>query len=122
MKAYKLLRLRKNGTLGSLYINRRAIIPMGKWMLADCIPTKGYAERPGWYCCERPEAPHLSMKGRLWCEVEISGWYKFPRPKSQGGIWYIATYMKVKNILGTHLPTWCLEYVPVDARKKRGKK
>ena len=122
MIVYKLLRLRRNGTLGSLYINRRAIIPIGEWIEAVSYPTKGYALRPGWHCCERPEAPHLSMKGRVWCKVEILGAYKFPRPKSQGGIWFIATKMKVVNILGPQLPVWCNEYVPVDARKKRGKK
>jgi hypothetical protein len=121
VKAYKLLRLRKNGTLGSLYINRRAIIPLNQWIRAEKHPTKGYAVRPGWHCCERPVAPHLSMKGRVWAEVEIKNWYEFSRPKSQGGVWYIVDMMKVIRILGPQLPAWCSYYVPVDA-KKRGKK
>jgi len=49
MKAYKLLKLRKDGSLGPLFINRKQKIPIGKWLTAECHPTKGYALRPGWH-------------------------------------------------------------------------
>lgn len=119
MIAYKLLRRRKNGTLGSLYINQKGIIPIGIWSVAESYPTKGYALRPGWHCCKEPNAPHLSMKGRVWCEVEIKDFYSFPRPKAQGGIWFIAKAMKVVRVLDETivLPTWCASYTPVDARR-----
>ena len=58
-------------------------------------PTKGYAHRPGWHCGRTPLAPHLSLKGRTWFEVEIEDFYRSPRPKHQGGEWLIAKRMKV---------------------------
>lgn len=97
MLAYKLLRKRKNGTLGPLFINRRQIIPIGEWLQAENHPTKGYAIRPGWHTTSKPEAPHLSMKGRVWMKVEISNYEKMIRPQSQGGIWWLAKQMKVLN-------------------------
>jgi len=95
MKAYKLLKKRKNGTLGPLFINRRQVIPLGEWLQAEEHPTKGYAFRPGWHVTPKPEAPHLSMKGRVWCEVEVEDWTILSRPASQGGAWLIAQRMKV---------------------------
>lgn len=93
--AYKLLRERKRGDLGPLFINCKQIIPIGEWVEAECHPTKGFAVRPGWHCSISPEAPHLSMKDRAWYEVEISDFYEFKRPERQGGMWFIANNMKV---------------------------
>jgi len=93
--AFKLLRLRKDGTLGSLFINRKQIIPVGVWLRAEYHPTKGYAVRPGWHAAPRPEAPHLGTKGRVWMRVEVADFEELPRPKSQGGTWLIAQWMRV---------------------------
>ena len=95
MVVYKLLKVRKDGSIGPLFINRRQRIPIGEWLEAENHPTKGYAERPGWHTTNSPNAPHLSMKGRTWFEVEIDDYYEFPRPGNQGGMWYIANKMKV---------------------------
>lgn len=95
MIAYKLLRKRKNGTLGPLFINRRQIIPIEEWLQAESHPTKGYAVRPGWHTTSKPEAPHLSMRDRVWMKVEIDDYKKIVRPKSQGGVWWLANQMKV---------------------------
>ncbi len=95
MKACKLVRKRKDGSIGSLFINRRAKLPFGKWLQAEDHPTKGYAHRPGWHCTFRPEAPHLSMKGRVWVEVEVEDYTVCKRPVSQGGEWLLAQRMKV---------------------------
>ena len=48
-KAYKLFIKRKDGTIGPLFIGRKQRIPMGVWLEAEDIPTKGYAHRPGWH-------------------------------------------------------------------------
>lgn len=94
--AYKLLKLRKNGTLGSLFINRRQAIPVNVWLQAENHPTPGYAVRPGWHVMEEPKAPHLSMTDRrVWMEVEIRNYKILRRPKAQGGTWWIAEWMKV---------------------------
>ena len=94
-KAYKLLRVRRDGTLGPLFINRRQVIPMGEWLEAEDHPTPGYARRPGWHVAPRPHAPHLSTKGRVWMEVKVSGCRNLPRPASQGGLWWLAERMMV---------------------------
>jgi hypothetical protein len=95
MRAYKLMRLRKNGTLGSLFINRREVYPIGKWMDAEYIPTKGFAKRAGWHCTLRKYAPHLSTKGRVWVEVEVEDFTPYLRPESQGGAWILAQKMRI---------------------------
>lgn len=99
MKAYKLVRRRKDNSLGPLFINSRLRIPIGEWMEAEDHPTKGYAHRPGWHCCLKPIAPHLTTKGRVWIEVEIQDYKKYNRPESQGGTWVLANRMKVVKVL-----------------------
>jgi len=93
--AYKLLNLRKDGTFGPLFINRKQIIPLNVWLKAEDHPTKGYAHRPGWHVAPRPEAPHLSTKGRIWMRVKIRGFVELKRPESQGGTWWLAEWMMV---------------------------
>lgn len=100
MIAYKLMRLRKDGTLGSLFINRKEIYPEDKWLVAENYPTKGYAPRYGWHCCLKPEAPHLKLKSdRTWVKVEVEEIEFYDRPESQGGMWILAKYMKILKIL-----------------------
>lgn len=93
--AYKLLKVRKAGTLGPLFINRRQIIPLNVWLRAENHPTPGYAVRPGWHVMGEPKAPHLSMKGRKWMKVEIKDYKALRRPKTQGGTWWLAEWIKV---------------------------
>jgi len=97
--AYKLVRKRKDGSLGPLFINCRQRLETGKWMQAECYPTKGYAVRKGWHCTSTPRAPHLSSKGRVWVEVRILDFEELRRPESQGGLWYIADKMKVVRVI-----------------------
>ena len=99
MIAYKLVRKLKDGTIASLFINKRYRMEYNKWLKAECYPTKGFAVRPGWHCTHKPEAPHLSDKDRCWIEVEIKDYTEFMRPENQGGMWYLANYMKVRKIL-----------------------
>lgn len=95
MIAYKLFRVRKNGTLGSLFINRKAVLEPGVWLEAETYPTRGYALATGWHCCTRPGAPHLSTNGRQWWLVEIEDVASRLRPASQGGMWYVARKMRI---------------------------
>jgi len=95
MRAYKLVRQMKDGSLSSLFIGKRNRLPVGKWLQAECLPTKGYAVRAGWHCTHKPQAPHLTMNGRAWVEVEIEEYEEFPRPEQQGGMWYIAQRMRI---------------------------
>lgn len=95
MIAYKLLRVRADGTLGPLFINRRQRIPLGVRLPAEDVPTPGYAHRPGWHACAEPRAPHLSTRGRAWFRVEIEDVTTHDRPERQGGRWYTARRMTV---------------------------
>jgi hypothetical protein len=92
--------MRKNGTLGSLFINKKAVVPVNVWILAKDCKSPGYAHRPGWHVLARPVAPHLSKKGRVWASVTIMDYRPFKRPSSQGGLWYLANKMKVNKVLG----------------------
>jgi hypothetical protein len=95
MRAYKLLRRRRNGTLGPLFINRRKVVVPGVWYDAEAHRTKGYSFRPGWHCAPTPHAPHLSQEGRVWCEVLIEDYTLLVRPQFQGGAWLLANRMCV---------------------------
>jgi hypothetical protein len=100
MKAYKLFRKRKDGTLGPLFINRTQVVPLGEWLPAMCHPTKGFAYRPGWHCAVEPKADHLktdlaSGEKRVWCEVRVINYQEYKRPAIQGGTWILANHMKV---------------------------
>jgi hypothetical protein len=100
MKAYKLFRIRKNGTIGPLFINRKQIVPVNKWIDAEFHPTKGFKQRKGWHCTPKPFAPHLkeNLKDgthRVWFEVEINDYEELMKPESQGGLWYLAQKIKI---------------------------
>lgn len=95
LRAYKLMRVRKDGTLGPLFIDARLRIPIGKWLRSKNVPTKGFAVRPGWHCVAKPYAPHLTEKGRCWFAIEITDYKEMMRPKSQGDLWYTAKRMRV---------------------------
>jgi hypothetical protein len=97
MIAYKLFRVLKNGEIASLFINKRERYKIGEWMDARNIPTKGYSPRFGWHSCNKPIAPHLSVKGRAWFKVSILNYVSIKRPKSQGGKWYLSSKIKILN-------------------------
>jgi len=95
LKAYKLIRKLKDGTLSPLFINKKSRILFDVWLEAEAHPTKGFAFRKGFHCTLKPEAPHLSTKDRVWVEVEVEDFEYFKRPESQGGVWVLAQKMKV---------------------------
>lgn len=97
MKAYKLFRKMKDGSIAPLFINKKQRIPKGVWLNAESHPTKGFAFRKGWHCTLKPIAPHLSKNNRVWAEVEIEDFEYYNRPESQGGTWVLAQKMRVLN-------------------------
>ena len=82
---YKLLEMNERGEIFPLFIGKNKETPIGKWIPAENLPTKGYSERPGWHCSQStPDAPWLrgydgSKLGpyksrfkngkRVWCEI-----------------------------------------------------
>lgn len=95
MKAYKLIRKLKDGSLSPLFINKKSRIPIGEWLEAESHPTKGFAFRKGWHCTLTPKAPHLVETNRVWVEVEVDEIEYYNRPESQGGTWVLAQKMKI---------------------------
>ena len=95
MIAYKLLRVRKDGTLGSLFIDRGGVLEPGTWLWAETHPTKGYTIRTGWHCLSKPHAPHLTEHGRQWYRVHIREHKRIEKPASQGGTWFLARQIKI---------------------------
>lgn len=98
MIAYKLFRKLKSGEITSLFINKTVRLPYNTWLEAEYHPTKGYKERPYWHCCEKPIAPHLTTKGRIWLKVEMEEFTEFNRPEYQGGKWFLAKRIKIIQI------------------------
>lgn len=96
-RAYKLFRI-KSGRLYPLFIDKGTATPVGVWLRAKHVPTKGYADRPGWHCGVLPTAPHLLQKNgklakdRVWAEVEIGDdvdWQAFLPPKGNRGLKFV---------------------------------
>lgn len=95
MKAYKLVRKEKDGTLYPLFIDRHRPYIFGEEREAEYIPTKGFAPRCGFHCCFTTHAPHLKRKlangeERVWMECDIHDYTTYDRPESQGGAWLLA--------------------------------
>ena len=96
MRAYKLFRTRKDGSISSLFIGKANKLPLGVWLKAQAIKTKGFAFRPGWHSMPKPSAPHLSLRDRAWFSVEIKDIRCEMRPESQGGKWYLSKWIRIK--------------------------
>lgn len=104
MIAYKLVRLKKNNSIGSLFINRSADLPLNEWLEAKEITTKGFSSRRGWHCTFKMSAPHLKLnlsngEKRIWVQVEIKNYTEYKRPETQGGTWLLAEKMKILKII-----------------------
>lgn len=102
--AYKLMRVKKDGKLYPLFINKTVATPIGVWLEAECHPAKGFAVRQGWHCCFSMNAPHLkrnlaSGERRVWVKCLVEDYTTYDRPESQGGSWILANKMKVLEII-----------------------
>lgn len=98
-KCYKLVKMRKDGTLGSLFIHAKVVLSFDTWLKAEFYPTKGYSARFGWHCTFFPYAPHLKEKGRVWVECFVKNYEIYNRPAYQGGAWILADELKITKIL-----------------------
>ena len=95
---WKLLRVRQDKTLGSLFINKSQVLVRGVWLESAPHKTPGYAFRPGRHAMVKREAPHLSTVGRVWCRVELLGVEEYERPEAQGGMWLLAKQMRIIRV------------------------
>lgn len=95
MRAYKLFKKRKDGSLGSLFVDASRKLPINEWMPAVNHKPKALKERKGWHALKEPIAPHLSKRGRVWCLVEVKDFKEIKRPESQGGQWVLANSLRI---------------------------
>ena len=57
---YKLFEMDMDGKLYPLFIGKNKETKIGEWIPAENLPTKGFAERPGWHLgMDIPDAPWL---------------------------------------------------------------
>lgn len=104
MKAYKLVKQKKDGKLYPLFIDNSWAREIGIWYEAGFFPRKSFAPRKGYHLCFIPFAPHLKInlasgEHRVWVECEVENWESYDRPESQGGAWILAQRMKINRIL-----------------------
>ena len=99
---YKLFRVRANNTLGPLFVGKRRVLPIGQWLECETnLPHPGLAHRPGWHVLLKPDAPHLSRKGRRMYQVAFDGELsREQRPMSQGGEWVTAQRIMIISAYG----------------------
>lgn len=83
---YKLFEMNEEGKLFPLFIGKNSEVPIGEWIHAEFIPTKGFAQRGGWHIGELPDAAWL--KGYDGSDV---GCYK-PRFKHGKRVWTMVEY------------------------------
>ncbi len=106
MTVYKLVRQKKDGSLWPLFIGKDEPYVLDKIHRARNLPTPGFAHRPGFHVCFKPEAPHLktelaSGEKRVWIECEIQNGLveRYERPESQGGAWGLTFCLIPRKIL-----------------------
>ena len=109
----KIFKVRKDGTLGPLFIGAKQRIDSkgGEWLpFNEKLSRKGFGERPGWHA-PTTVAPQIKTKAkgqeRVVRDVALRNWTVYPRPVSQGSEWYLAGEMMV---------------LPVKVAKKKKKK
>lgn len=94
----------RTGKLYPLFIGSRQETPIGEWLIAENLPTKGFANRPGWHIgSSLPDAPWLkgyspdnprgvfnSKRGRnfrrVWAEVSYPMDIDYQRELDERGI------------------------------------
>jgi hypothetical protein len=94
MIAYKLFQQKQKG-ISSLFIDAKKILPTNKWLPAKKLKRKGFKFRPYWHAVQKPHAPHLSKKKRVWYKVEVKDFIEFKRPKNHGSKWLLAKQIRI---------------------------
>ena len=104
--AFKLVRKRKDGSLGPLFVERNRVFDPGIVLFANPFSKipQGLSYRPGFHCCTKPEAPHIKLRlksgeERVWCEVLLADYVKHLRPACFGGMWLVGQVMEIIRVL-----------------------
>lgn len=106
MKAYKIFKKdQKTGLFKPAQVPMRSLsvegYETGVWYEAEDAQPKELKNRVGFHCARKPSVPHIKIiPGKVvWVEVEIDDYELINRPESQGGIWYLARFLKINREL-----------------------
>ena len=83
-KGYKLFEQDPKGNLYPLFIDKNEVMPIGEWIKAKILPTKGFSVRPGLHLGEICSAPWL---------MSANGTYKSQRSKYWKRVWVLCEYI-----------------------------
>ena len=83
-KRYKLFEQDPKGNLYPLFIDKNEVMPIGEWIKAKILPTKGFSVRPGLHLGEICSAPWL---------MSANGTYKSQRSKYWKRVWVLCEYI-----------------------------
>ena len=128
-KAWKLFRQYEDGSISSLYSNKKLKYEEGEWYEAEEHPDKagGRKFRPMFHATASNRLPHLEkskkepivprgkQKGRVYLQVELDGAGIRRVSESQGGDWYIGQRMKIIKPNDLQIPEGGLSNVHENA-------
>lgn len=84
LRGYKLFEQDPIGNLYPLFIGKKEVMPIGEWIKAKILPTKGFSVRPGLHLGEICSAPWL---------MSADGTYKSQRSKYWKRVWVLCEYI-----------------------------
>ena len=84
LRGYKLFEQDPMGNLYPLFIGKKEVMPIGEWIKAKILPTKGFSVRPGLHLGEICSAPWL---------MSADGTYKSQRSKYYKRVWALCEYI-----------------------------
>ena len=103
MLMYKVMRVKSDGMLYSINVNRRKPYNIDEWVTAEYILTKHYHDKKGFYGFEKPDVTKYKYKlqrgeRRVWVECEVSD-YEIVYYAPDQVNWVIAQKMKIIRAL-----------------------
>ena len=84
LRGYKLFEQDPMGNLYPLFIGKKEAMPIGEWIKAKILPTKGFSVRPGLHIGQICSAPWL---------MSADGTYKSQRSKYWKRVWVEVEYI-----------------------------
>ena len=103
MKMYKIMRVRSDGMLYSIGVNRNKPYDIDEWYTAEHIVSRKYKTKKGFYGFEKPDNERYKttlQRGdrRIWVECEVED-YEFYHHVMDGATWVIAQRMRMIRAL-----------------------
>ena len=103
MKMYKIMRVKTDGMLYPIGVNRYRSYNVGEWYDAEHIESRKYKTKKGFYGFEKPSSKRYKEslrrgEKRVWVECETEDCELYYHPMD-GETWMIAQRMKILRAL-----------------------